>query len=153
MFISCIQVHSLDKKKGKKSNMIGGSLYCLRWWQKCKQTVLLVKNFNLLLETQFCTLFTHSFVSLPACERDFVRTHTAKLPTNNDASGPYKTDFTILLILRLNRTGDKMLPWGTPISCWYVSDREGLVFNFNSRWPWKSRSWRSHSTPCFHVVS
>ena len=33
---------------------------------------------------------------------------------NNDASKPFKTDFTILLILRLKRTEDKMLPWEHP---------------------------------------
>ena len=58
----------------------------------------------------------------------------AKSCTNNDASEPFKTDFTILLILRLKRTGYKMLPWGTPISCSYVPDRVDPALTWNSRW-------------------
>ena len=50
---------------------------------------------------------------------------------NNEASEPFKTDFTIWLILRLKRTGNKMLPWGTPVSCSYVSDRVELALIWN----------------------
>ena len=69
------------------------------------QTVLLVENLKPLLETQSCTLFTHSCISLCACGRDFARVQRAKSARNNDASEPFKTDFTILFILRLKRIG------------------------------------------------
>ena len=87
-----------------------------------------------LLETQSCTLFTHSCISLCVCGRDFARIQRAKSSTNNDASEPFKTDLIILLILRLKRIGDKMVPWGTPISCSYVSDRVDTALTWNSRW-------------------
>ena len=115
------------------SNMMEGSAYFLRWLQKCIQTVLVVQNLNPLLETQSCTLFTHSCIRLSACGRDFARIHRAKSSTKNEAHKPLKTDFTILLILRLKRTGDKMLPWGTLISCSYVSDRVDPALTWN-RW-------------------
>ena len=76
------------------------------------QAVLLVENLKPLLETHSCTLFTHSCISLCACGRDFARKQRTKSSTNNDASEPFKTDFTILLNLRLKRTGDKILPPG-----------------------------------------
>ena len=98
------------------------------------QTVLLVENLKPLLETQSCTLFTHSCISLCTCGRDFAHIQRAKSSTKNDASEHFKTDFTILLILRLKRTGDKMLPWGAPISCPYVSDRVDPALTWNSRW-------------------
>ena len=97
------------------------------------QTVLLVENLKPLLETQSCTLFTHSCISLCTCGRDFAHIQRAKSSTKNDASEHFKTDFTILLILRLKRTGDKMLPWGAPISCPYVSDRVDPALTWNSR--------------------
>ena len=64
------------------------------------QTVLLVENLKPLVETQSCTLFTHSCINLCACGRDFARIQKAKSNANNDASEPFKIDFTILLILR-----------------------------------------------------
>ena len=65
---------------------------------------------------------------------ELARIQRAKSSTNNDASEPFKTDLTILLISRRKRTGDKMLPWGTPISCSYVSDRLDPALTWNSRW-------------------
>ena len=106
---------------------------CFRWLQKCMQTVLLVENLKPLLKTQSWTLFTHSCISLCACGRNCARIQTAKSSTNNDASEPFKNDFPILLILRLKRTGDKMLPWGTPISCSYVSDRVNPAQTWNEQ--------------------
>ena len=91
-------------------------------------------KFKPLLETQSCTLFTHSCISLCACGRTCARIQMAKSSTNSDASEPFKTDLTILLIFRLKRTRDKMLPWGTPISCSYVSDRVDPALTWNSRW-------------------
>ena len=73
------------------------------------QTVLLVENLKPLLEIQSCTLFTHSCISLCACGRNFARIQREKSSTNSDAPELFKTDLTILLILRLKRTGDQML--------------------------------------------
>ena len=116
------------------SNMVEGSPNCLRWLQKCIQTGLLVENLNPLSENHSCTLFTHSCISLSACGRGFARIHGAKSSTINEASGPFKTDLTILLIFRLKQTGDRMLPWGTSISCSYLSDRVEPALTWNSRW-------------------
>ena len=109
-----------------------GSANCLCSLQECIQKVLVVMNLNPLFETHSCTLFTHSCKSLSACGRDFACIHKAKSSTNNEASGPFKTDFTTLLILRLKRTGDKMLPWRTPISCSCVSDKVEPALTWNS---------------------
>ena len=43
-----------------------------------------------------------------------MRLQRAKFSTNNEASERFKIDFTLLLILRLKRTRDKMLSWGNP---------------------------------------
>lgn len=40
----------------------------------------------------------------------------AKSSTNKEQSVPFKTALTMLLILRLNRAGDRMLPCRIPIS-------------------------------------
>ena len=73
------------------------------------QTVLLVENLKPFLETQSFTLFTHSYIRLYACGRNFARIQRTKSSSNNDASKPLKTDLTILLILRLKRIGDASL--------------------------------------------
>ena len=88
------------------SSKIDGFAKCLRWLQKYLQTVLLAENLKLFLETQSCTLFTHSCVSLCACGMSFARIQRAQSPTNNGASEPFKTDLTILLILRLEKAKD-----------------------------------------------
>ena len=116
------------------SSKIDGSATCLRWLQKCMPTVLLVDYLKQFLETQSRTLFTHSCINLCACGRNFARIQRAKSTTNNHASKPFKSDLTVLLILRLKRIGDKILPWGTPISCSYVSDRVEPALTWNSRW-------------------
>ena len=55
------------------------------------------------------TVYTHLQKSLCMWE-NFAFIQRAKSSTNNDASEPFKIDLTILFILRLKRTGDKMLP-------------------------------------------
>ena len=70
-------------------------------------------KFKFVLRDPFCTLFTHSCISLSACGRDFVRIYSAKSYINNEAFEPFKVDFTILFIFRLKRLRDRMLPWGT----------------------------------------
>ena len=61
-------------------------------------------------------VYTQLRKSVCICGRNFARIQRAKSSTNNDASKPFKTDLTILLILRLKRIGDNMLPRGIPIS-------------------------------------
>ena len=41
---------------------------------------------------------------------DLPRIRKAKSSTNKEESVPFNTDLTILLILMLNRAGDRMLP-------------------------------------------
>ena len=53
---------------------------------------------NPLLETNSCTLFTHSCISLSACGRDFACIHREKSSTNNEAYELFKTDFTIIIV-------------------------------------------------------
>ena len=73
------------------------------------QTVLLVENLKPLLETQSCTLFTPSCMSVCECGRDFARIQRAKSSTDNDAAELFKTDFTILLKTEKNRRQDATL--------------------------------------------
>ena len=60
-------------------------------------------EFKTIVRDPILTLFTHSCISLCACRSDFASIQKAKSSTSNDASEPYKTDFTILIILRLHK--------------------------------------------------
>ena len=74
------------------------------------------------------------------------------------------THLTMLLILILNRVGDRMLPCGTPCSCSKVSDNVEPIrtlkdlsdkkfdIKLGNR-PLRPISCKSFMMPCFHVVS
>ena len=86
-------------------------------------------------------------------------------------SSTYKELWTFLLsslemefIFISNKSGERMLPWGTPSSWWCASDkldpmrtlkeRSSKKFSINDgKWPLRPRSCRSLRMPCFHVVS
>ena len=93
--------------------------YC--WW-KWMQTVLEVENLKPFSDTHSWMLLTHSCIALSLYLTSF-HSHKAKSSTKNAQSVPFKTALTILLILMLKRTRDRMLPCRTPISCSCSSDR------------------------------
>ena len=67
------------------------------------------------------TVYTQLY-NFPLCLTSF-HSHKAKLSTNKEQSVPFKTALTMLLILMLKRTRDRMLPCRTPISCLCSSER------------------------------
>ena len=73
-----------------------------------------VENVKPFSHTQSWMLLMHN--NLPV--------HT-KSSTNKEQSVPFKTALTMLLILMLNRAGDRMLPCGPPTPCFCSSDRVG----------------------------
>ena len=72
--------------------------------------------------------------------------------------------FTILLIFILNSVTDNTLPWGTPISCCFSSEKTSSILTLN-RLSWRKfwinigilppnpRFFRSFTMPYFQVVS
>src|SRR6266516_7405732 len=67
------------------------------------------------------------------------RAQARKSSTYSEESMPGVTQFTMLLILRLKRVTDKILPWGTPVSkvgkrskiCWGIFKKsKSQIFAF-----------------------
>ena len=70
----------------------------------------------------------------------------------------------MLLIFTENRVTDRMLPWGTPISCGWESEKVDPTWTLKyisckqieiklGRRPLRQKPWRSFIIPYFHVVS
>ena len=88
----------------------------------------------------------------------------AKSSTYRNFSIPVLIDSVMLLILRINSVTNKILPWGTPVSCLYRSE---LVFPCHTVKVWWERKFlmnaamfplfpllmRSFGIPYLHVVS
>ena len=64
---------------------------------------------------------------LPARHDDDDDDVMAKSSTYRNFSISVLIDSVMLLILRINSVTDKILPWGTPVSCLYMSYCKGLV--------------------------
>ena len=90
--------------------------------QKSIHTVVEGENVKPFSETELWTLLTPNCIALSTLCTDLPRTHKAQSPTNKEESVPFNTDLTIFLILMLKRAGERMLSWGTPISCSCRSD-------------------------------
>ena len=78
------------------------------------ETVLEVENLTAVLRHPFLNAVYHTAAYLsPFCLTSF-HSHKAKSSTNKEQSIPSKTALTMLLILMLNKAGDRILPCGTP---------------------------------------
>ena len=134
------------------------------WWRKWMQTVFEKENLKLFSDTKSWMLLMHSCIALSTLFNDLQHTHRAKSSMTKEQSVPFKTALIMLLILMLNRAGDRMPPCRTPISCLCSSNRVKPALTLKElsdrklwinlgRWPLKPQSQRSARMLCFHVVS
>ena len=127
-------------------------------------TVLLTENLKPFSWTHLFPLLTHSWSRLMTLGNDLPLKQKAKSSTNTEDSESFRTAVTISLILILKSTGDSILPWGTPFSCTWKSERVEPILTWNKRSerkllmkhgsrPRKPSSCRSRNMLCFQVVS
>ena len=75
-----------------------------------KSVYILFLNFKPFTCIHVRTLFIQSCIALSTLRNDVPRAYKANSSTNKEKSVPYITDLTMLFILMLKRTGDRMLP-------------------------------------------
>ena len=92
---------------GILSSRLFGSGKGLTCWQNCSHNIF---ECEFIFCVHVWTLFTQSCIALSTLRNDVPRAYKANSSTNKEKSVPYITDLTMLFILMLKRTGDRMLP-------------------------------------------
>ena len=133
-----------------------------RWYVLLLQTIFVSENWKpfslvyfFILLRQFCICLS----SVGVFGDEYVM---AKSSTYRNFSIPVLINSVMLLILRINNVTDKILPWGTPVSCLYMSEVMFLWHTIKVRWERKFLMnmamfplipvlWRSFRIPYFQL--